>query len=77
MENHDPVRIKVLDELEVVTAISALGRAIGWYLVCDVCHREREPLVALMMTVAEPPRFHAACGACFRELCKHFAGQIM
>ncbi len=71
------VRLKVIDELETVTAVSALGRKIGWYLVCDWCHSEREPLVALMMTVSQPPRFYGACGGCFRSLSRCFAGQIM
>ncbi len=71
------MRVKILDDLETVTAVSALGREIGWYLVCDWCYREREPLVAFIMIPSEPPRFYGSCGRCFRKLSRTFAGQIM
>lgn len=76
-EEQDLVCVEMDDNLERVTKFAAQAREAGWLLVCDVCRRESEPLVALLATPGEPPQIYGFCASCYCELTKTFAGSVV
>lgn len=77
MKELNLVRVRLLDNLQEITQLTALARAIGWHLVCNACKRESEPLMAILTIPGEPSETYGYCGSCYREIAGALAGSIV